>query len=314
VTVVIDTANPTAALLVAGRTSGTVSGVASLSPASADATSGVASSVVHVGAVGACPAGAALGPVWDTTAYANGVYDVCNVVSDNAGHTAVATVTMTVANARAPAALSPVARPLDTVAPHRPKRLVVVAPRAKRGTRLVPFTLRWARPVAPDLDRVVVVLNLQHAPINPTDGRVVDRGLRTSVAFKLRSRVKAHIALYAYDHSGNVSRAARRVVSLASLIPTRPLAGSVVRKAPRLRWQAKKHAAYYNLQLFRNGKRVLLRWPDHPFYRLPAGKLRPGTYVWFVWPAVRRTGTAPTFGKLIGRSTFVIKGRTKRPK
>jgi hypothetical protein len=319
VTVAIDTASPTAALLVAGRTSGSVAGVVSLTPASADATSGVASSIVHVGAPGACPGGAALGPDWDTTAYGNGVYEVCNVVTDNAGHRAIATVTMTVANARAPAALSPVARPqvarpVDKVAPRKPKRLVVVAPRAKRGTRLVPFTLHWARPKAPDLDRVVVVLNLQHAPINPTDGRVVDRGLRTSVRFKLHARVKAHIALYAYDHSGNVSRAARRVVSLATLIPTRPLSGSVMRKAPRLRWKARKHAAYYNLQLFRNGKRVLLRWPDHPFYRLPARRLRPGTYVWFVWPAVRHSGAAPSFGSLIGRSTFVIKGEPKRPK
>ena len=312
-TVVIDTANPTAALLVAGRASGSVSGVVSLTPTSADATSGVASSIVHVGGVGACAAGAALGPVWDTTAYGNGVYDVCNVVTDNAGHVAIATVTMTVANARVPASLAPVSRPLDTRAPRRPKWRTLVAPRAKRGTKLVPFTLRWSRPAASDLDRVVVVLNLKHAPRSPRDGRVVNRGMKTSVAFKLRPRAKAHVALYAYDHSGNVSRAARRIVKLASLIPTRPLSGSVVRKAPRLRWKARKHAAYYNLQLFRNGKRVLLRWPDHPFYRLPARKLRPGTYVWFVWPAVRHVGAAPTFGGLIGRSTFVVKEAKKRP-
>ena len=52
-----------------------------------------------------------------------------------------------------------------------------------------------------------------------------------------------------------------------------------------------------------------MRWPSHPFYRLPAGKLRPGTYVWWVWPAMRHKGAAPTFGELIGRSMFVVKGK-----
>jgi hypothetical protein len=314
VTLTIDTVSPTAGILVAGHAGGSVSGVVSLAATSADAVSGVAASVLHVGAVGACPSGAVLGSAWDTTAYANGAYDVCNVVSDNAGHGAVATVTVTVANAvRAPAALTPGVGPLDKVAPRPPTRVVVIAPRAKRGTRVVPLTLHWSKPTTPDLDRVVVVLNMKRAPRGPIDGRVINRGLETTAAFKFGAHANAHIALYAYDHSGNVSRAARPKVSLASLIPLRPLGGSVVRKAPQLRWRPSKHVAYYNVQLFRNGHRVLVRWPSHPFFRFQAGKLRPGTYVWFVWPAMKHQGAAPTFGKLIGRSMFVVKG-SKRVK
>jgi hypothetical protein len=30
--------------------------------------------------------------------------------------------------------------------------------------------------------------------------------------------------------------------------------------------------------------------------------------VWFVWPAVKHGTGDPTFGKLIGRATFVYKG------
>jgi hypothetical protein len=254
-----------------------------------------------------------LGAVWDTTAYGNGAYDVCNVVSDNAGHSAIAIVTVTVANAaRAPAAIVPVtgaAAPLDKVPPRAPTRIVVVAPRAKRGTRVVPLKLHWKMPAAPDLDRVVVVLNMKHAPRGPADGRVIDRGLRTTAAFKFGSHANAHIALYAFDHSGNVSPASRQIVSLPSLIPLRPLGGSVVRKAPTLTWKPHRRTAYYNVQLFRNGHRMLVRWPSHPFYRLPAGKLRPGTYVWWVWPAMRHKGSPPTFGKLIGRSMFVVKNK-----
>ena len=60
---------------------------------------------------------------------------MCNVASDNAGHNAIATVTVTVANAmRAPAALVPGPgsgqAKLDKVPPRPPTRIVVVAPRA----------------------------------------------------------------------------------------------------------------------------------------------------------------------------------------
>jgi hypothetical protein len=65
-----------------------------------------------------------------------------------------------------------------------------------------------------------------------------------------------------------------------------------------------KGSAYYNLQLFRNGKRVLVVWPSQPSYQIPAGALTPGNYVWYVWPALRRGAAAPTFASLIGRATF----------
>jgi hypothetical protein len=97
-------------------------------------------------------------------------------------------------------------------------------------------------------------------------------------------------------------------VSLTSLFALRPLSGSVLRAAPRLTWKPKARAAYYNVQVFRNGKRVLLGWPAHPFYRLGSHKLVPGTYVWFVWPAIKHKHAGPRFGDLIGRATFVYKG------
>ena len=61
------------------------------------------------------------------------------------------------------------------------------------------------------------------------------------------------------------------------------------------------------MQLFHNGKRVLVDWPTRASYRIPSAKLEPGVYVWFVWPAVRHLGAAPTFGPLIGRATFVYR-------
>ena len=60
-TVVVDTVSPTASLLVAGQAGGSVSGVVSLSATAPMRCRGSRASVVHVGAVGACSAGAVLG-------------------------------------------------------------------------------------------------------------------------------------------------------------------------------------------------------------------------------------------------------------
>ena len=39
-----------------------------------------------------------IGPTWDTTTSPNGAYQLCNVIIDNAGHQAVITTPVTVAN------------------------------------------------------------------------------------------------------------------------------------------------------------------------------------------------------------------------
>jgi hypothetical protein len=317
VTVSVDTTSPTATVAVSGQApGGVVSGTVTISATSADAVSGVASSVLHVGSVGACPVGPVVGSAWNTATLGNGTYDVCNVVTDRAGHTTAATVRVTVANI-APLAVVPVAAPAPAVplvaapiharpAPRAPTKLSVVVPRARHGSALVPVALHWRNPVGVDLDRVVVVLNQARPPRTPADGSIVYRGLGTAATLKLRPGHGGFLALFAVDRGGQVSHAARRVVSLARAA-LRPLTGSVVSKRPRLSWRARRHAAYYNLQLFHKGKRILVRWPTRAAYRIPAGRLEPGTYVWYVWPAVRHSGAAPTFGKLIGRATFVVR-------
>jgi hypothetical protein len=113
------------------------------------------------------------------------------------------------------------------------------------------------------------------------------------------------VALYAYDRAGNVSAPARRAVSLASLIPLRPLTGSSVTTAPRMTWKAQEGIAYYNVQVYRNGRRILVGWPSQASFQLPVYLLAPGIYTWYVWPAFKHANAATTFGSLIGRATFV---------
>ena len=200
---------------------------------------------------------------------------------------------------------APTAGVADKLAPSAPTRLTVSRVREKRGAVRVPLIARWANPAAADLARVALVVNRRHPPRSPADGRVVYRGKGRSAVLTLRAGQIGHFALYAVDHSGNVSAATRRRVSLVALLPLRPLSGSSLRTAPLLTWERKQGAAYYNLQVFRNGKRVLIAWPSRPSYRLPAAKLQKGTYVWFVWPALRAASASPKFANLIGRATFV---------
>ena len=200
---------------------------------------------------------------------------------------------------------------VDNDAPLAPTKLTVTKPKSKKAGTSINFTLRWVLPTAVDLDRVIVVLNLKHAPTAPADGKAVYKGLGTSAKIKLRAGQTGYLALYAYDRSGNASKTpARTVLRLASLIPLRPLNGSVVRSSsPTLTWKAKAGTTYYSVLVFLKGKRILVGWPSKASYRIPAGKLKPGTYVWYVWPAVKGKGKGgtPSFGKLIGRATFTYK-------
>ncbi|HSS58254.1 MAG TPA: hypothetical protein VLK59_09605, partial [Solirubrobacteraceae bacterium] len=249
VTVAVDTTNPTATVAVSGQgPGGVVSGTVGVSGTSADAVSGVASSVLHIGAVGACPAGAVLGSALDTTKLANGAYDVCNVVTDKAGHRTTATQTVTIANLAPLAASAPVPVAAPAIAPaapaaaapaparkalHAPTKLSVVVPRARHGAKPVPVALHWHNPAGVALARVVLVINLTRPPRGPADASVVYHGIGTAATLELRSGQSGFLALYAIDRAGQVSRPARHVVSLAGAA-LRPLTGSVVSRRPRL--------------------------------------------------------------------------------
>jgi hypothetical protein len=273
-------------------------------PAAGDALSGVAGYVVRRASGGAPPAAADGGSAvcaptatsCADAATASGTWSYGVFARDAAGNVAlIGTVAGVVIN--------------DKTAPLAPTKLSLILTKAKKPSTHITYTLRWVKPTAPDLDRVVVVLNLKRPPSQPADGKGIYKGLGTSTKVKLRAGQTAYLALFAYDHSGNVSlKPARTVVRLASLIPLRPLTGSVVRSSsPLLSWKAKKGTAYYNVQLFVNGKRVLVGWPSGASFRIRSGTLQPGTYVWYVWPAIKHKGGSPTFGKLIGRATFTYK-------
>jgi hypothetical protein len=81
----------------------------------------------------------------------------------------------------------------------------------------------------------------------------------------------------------------------------------------RLRWNAVAGATYYNLVLWRDGKRVLDLWPTSPRVVLPTtsvnhgpqARLSPGRYLWFVYPGFEAK-PARQYGALAGTGVLVV--------
>ena len=114
------------------------------------------------------------------------------------------------------------------------------------------------------------------------------------------------------DKAGNVSPAVQVDVPASALLLAPADGATLHAKKPQLfRWRAIPKASYYNIQLWRGGRKVLTSWPHGPTFRLPATwksrghryGLTHGYYTWFVWPGFgpRANGR---YGDLAGHAIF----------
>ncbi len=186
-----------------------------------------------------------------------------------------------------------------------PKLAAVEAKLSKGVARL-----GWKKPadaVLVRIDRIPGVNGAKKTRVYRGTGQAfVDRTVRKGVRYRYE--------LTATDAAGNAAGAAVTADALSALYA--PLAGAVVRAPVRLAWQPVERARYYNVQLHRNGVKVLSIWPTKPQLRLAKTwryrganqALLPGFYRWFVWPALG-TRAQPRFGPVLGSSTFRVKAR-----
>ena len=87
-----------------------------------------------------------------------------------------------------------------------------------------------------------------------------------------------------------------------------------LRKPPLLRWRSVAEARYYNVQLFRNGHKILSAWPSRSHYRLRRTwhyrghryRLGPATYRWYLW-AGYGARSAHHYGGLLGQRSFTVR-------
>ena len=121
------------------------------------------------------------------------------------------------------------------------------------------------------------------------------------------------------DRHGNVSSASFKVIVTRARTVRRssalfaPLAGTRVSAPPLLRWRAVPKARFYNVQVYRNGRKVLSFWPSRARLRMTRSwqhqgrtfRLKAGVYTWYVWPGFG-TIASPQYGKMLGRSSFRV--------
>jgi hypothetical protein len=88
---------------------------------------------------------------------------------------------------------------------------------------------------------------------------------------------------------------------------------------PRLSWRRVRHADYYNVQVYRGGRKILSAWPAGTHLQLrPSWRFRgkrfnlaPGRhYHWYAWPGFG-SRRAHRFGRLIAHKGFTVR-RTAR--
>lgn len=167
--------------------------------------------------------------------------------------------------------------------------------------------LTWAKPKDDDFD---------HFTVFATAGAGGDRvevysGAATRYRdSKFNNAVDYSYQVIAYDHAGNASPAASIAISSSALLSS-PRRGARLRTAPTLAWAPIAKARFYNVQLFRNGRKVMSTWPRRARVHLSARwryqnrtyKLTPGRYDWYVWPAFR-SGRSIRYGAALGHSFF----------
>jgi hypothetical protein len=163
--------------------------------------------------------------------------------------------------------------------------------------------VRWRR--APDAVSVKVVRS-------PGRGSAAESVVYRGPGRKFRDRKVRNGKRYTYrvrlaDAAGHVTVRSVSAEAGPSLVspPSR-----ATRKAGRpltFRWTPVRHAGYYNLQIYRNGQKILSAWPGRPRYRLKRSwsyggqrrHLSQGTYTWYVWPGYG-TRSDQRFGRSLG--------------
>jgi hypothetical protein len=141
---------------------------------------------------------------------------------------------------------------------------------------------------------------------------------------RLRGGVDYRYTVTAFDQAGNGAARALRAKALQTVSrPSRPVRatsalrgpahGARLETPPMLRWSPVAKASYYNVQLYRDGKKVLSLWPTDPNLRVPSSwrfggtafRLAPGVYRWYVWAGFGPR-SANRYGKLLCTRSFVI--------
>lgn len=175
-------------------------------------------------------------------------------------------------------------------------------------------TLSWRSPADADFAHVSITRSQGSAsPVEVYKGaetQFTDRGVRPGARYTY--------VVAAHDVAGNSSAGVTRTVAVpAAPLLLSPANGARVSAPPVLRWVPSERATYYNVQLWRGGRKILSRWPARARLPLQATwrysgrsyRLSAGRYRWYVWPGYGPRAAA-RYGSLLGQATFVVVSRS----
>jgi hypothetical protein len=143
---------------------------------------------------------------------------------------------------------------------------------------------------------------------------VVYRGPATGFADrKVRNARRYRYDVTLVDQAGNA--ATRELVAVPGPHLLEPARRAVLTAPPTLRWTPVRGARYYNVQLLRDGRKILSAWPREAALPLEASwryrgkrrRLAPGEYQWYVWPGEGRRA-ANEYGPRVGARSFTLAG------
>ncbi|HSK16581.1 MAG TPA: HYR domain-containing protein [Gaiellaceae bacterium] len=176
---------------------------------------------------------------------------------------------------------------------------------ARAGDGLVRLT--WTRPLDADYARVRV---WRKRAGSGAWKRLADRVQKASLVDKnVRNHVRYLYRIRSLDKAGNASSANKASAWPSPILS--PAFGAVVHSPPLVRWTSVRRATYYNMQLWRNGKKLMSVWPTDARFQLRSswrfqGKrhlLAGGPVTVYVWPGFGRKADV-RYGPLHGRTTF----------
>jgi hypothetical protein len=176
---------------------------------------------------------------------------------------------------------------------------------ARAGNRVV--RLSWAKPGDADYAR----LRIWRKRAGSTAWRrLADRVTASSFA----DRTVANHVVYRYrvatlDAAGNVAAPVEAGARPSPILS--PAWGAVVHAPPLLDWTSVRRATYYNMQVWREGRKILSVWPLRSRYQLRStwtfgGKrytLGEGRLTVYVWPGFGSKAAA-RYGGLLGWTRF----------
>jgi HYR domain len=197
--------------------------------------------------------------------------------------------------------------------PPLPPPVVVQPPGNVANLALTPLDgairLTWRTP--PGVDHVIVTRSGESAPAE----QVVYSGNAESYTdTNLENGLEYRYVVRSVDPEGNRSAGVAIVAVPRRNMLRSPKDGALLKKPPRLAWAREASADYYNLQLLRNGVRILASWPTTTNFVLKKtwqyqGRrytLKAGRYEWFVWPGFGRRKDV-NYGTLLGARSFRIR-------